>query len=245
MRYIISDIHGCYDQYIQLLDKINFSEEDELFILGDVVDRGPEPIKVLQDMMNRPNVTLILGNHDFIMYTMMKKLSVEITAENVETHLKAEDLLGYSLWLQDGGGVTAEQFRKLSYVEKMDMLDYISEASLYEILEHNGKQYILVHAGLANFHPDKDMDEYDLYELLEERIDYSKRYYPDEKTFIVTGHTPTVYISGWNKSEVYQQNGHIAIDCGCVGGGKLAVFCIETEEVTYADGINLPQRRRV
>lgn len=236
MRYVVSDIHGCYNQYIQLLEKINFSDDDELFFLGDAVDRGPEPIKVLQDMMNRPNVTFILGNHDFIMYTMMKKLAVEITVENVETHLDAEDILGYSLWLQDGGGVTAEQFRKLSHAEKMDLLDYISEASLYEIVEHNGKQYILVHAGLANFNPDKDLDEYDLYELLEERIDYSKRYYSDENTFIVTGHTPTFYISGWNKPEVYWQNGHIAIDCGCVGGGKLAAFCIETEEVTYVDG---------
>ena len=235
MRYVVSDIHGCYNQYIQLLDKIKFTDEDELFVLGDAVDRGPEPIKVLQDMMNRPNVTFILGNHDFIMYATMKKLAVEITAENVETHLDPEDILGYSLWLQDGGNTTAEQFRKLPYAEKMDMLDYIAEASLYEILEHNGKKYILVHAGLANFTPDRDLDEYALHELLEERIDYTKRYYPDENIFVITGHTPTFLIEGWNKPEVYQKNGHIAIDCGCVGGGKLAVFCIETEEVTYVN----------
>lgn len=49
MRYIISDIHGCYDQYRALLKKIHFSDTDELYVLGDVVDRGPEPIKVLQD----------------------------------------------------------------------------------------------------------------------------------------------------------------------------------------------------
>lgn len=236
MHYVISDIHGCYDQYIQLLEKIKFTDEDELFVLGDAVDRGPEPIKVLQDMMNRPNVTLVLGNHDFIMYTMMRKLAVEITAENVETHLDAEDLLGYSLWIQDGGNTTVEQFRKLSYAEKKDMLDYIAEASLYEILEHNVKKYILVHAGLANFAPDKDLDDYDLYELLEERMDYTRRYYPDENIFVITGHTPTVLIEGWKKPEVYRKNGHIAIDCSCVGGGRLAAFCIETEEVVYVDG---------
>lgn len=112
MRYIVSDIHGCYDEYMALLQKINFSEEDELYVLGDVVDRGPEPIKVLQDMMNRPNVIHILGNHDFIMYIIMKKLTVEVVEENWETHLSTEDLLAYYDWLQDGGEVTTQQFAK-------------------------------------------------------------------------------------------------------------------------------------
>ena len=238
MRYIVSDIHGCYNQYQMLLEKIQFSEDDELYVLGDVVDRGPEPIKVLQDMMKRPNVIFILGNHDFIMYTLMKKLSVEITEENYDKHLTSELLLDYNLWLlQDGGQVTAEQFRELSYSEKMGVLDYIAGASLYEVIENDGKEYRLVHAGLSNFAPDKEMYEYDLYDFLEKRADYSKRYYPDENVFLVTGHTPTVFIKGWGKTEVYRKNGHIALDCACVAGGKLAAFCVETEEVVYVEGL--------
>ncbi len=236
MRYIISDVHGCYDDFIALLEKINFSDEDELFVLGDAVDRGPEPIKLLQNLMKRSNVTYILGNHDFIMYTIMKKLVVEITEDNCESHLAAEDILDYNMWIQDGGQITAEQFSKLGIYEKLDILDYLSEASVYEVLEHDDKKYILVHAGLGGFSPDKELDAYELYELLEERADYSKRYYPDENTYLVTGHTPTVYIQEWNKPEVYRKNGHIAIDCGCVGGGKLAAFCIETNDVTYVNG---------
>ena len=73
MRYIIADIHGCYNEYINLLKKINFSDNDILYILGDVVDRGPEPIKILQDMMKRSNVFLIIGNHEFMMYTITQK----------------------------------------------------------------------------------------------------------------------------------------------------------------------------
>lgn len=238
MRYVISDIHGCYDEYMELLEKINFSDEDELYILGDVVDRGPEPMKVLQDMMNRPNVIFIMGNHDFIMYTMMKRFAVEITEENCEKQLTAENLMEYHLWMQDGGQVTAAQFRKLSVSEKADMLDYLSEASIYETIEHDDKEYILVHAGLADFSPEKSLDEYELYDFLEERTDYSKRYYPDENKYLVTGHTPTIYIDGWEKPEVYRKHGHIAIDCCCVGGGKLAAFCIETGQVTYVNGKN-------
>ena len=205
-------------------------------MLGDVVDRGPEPIKVLQDMMKRPNVIFILGNHDFIMYMLMKKLSVEITEENYDKHLTSELLLDYNLWLQDGGQVTAEQFRELRYAEKMAVLDYIEGASVYEVIENDGKEYRLVHAGLSNFSKDKNLGEYELYELLEGRADYTRRYYSDENIFLVTGHTPTVYIDGWRKPEVYRKNGHIALDCACVAGGKLAAFCVETEEVIYVKG---------
>lgn len=60
MRYLISDIHGCYEQYRELLDKINFSKDDELYILGDSMDRGPDPIKVIQDLIPRPNAIYII-----------------------------------------------------------------------------------------------------------------------------------------------------------------------------------------
>ena len=49
MNYVISDIHGCYEQYMKLLDKIHFSERDTLYLLGDLVDRGPEPMEVVKE----------------------------------------------------------------------------------------------------------------------------------------------------------------------------------------------------
>ncbi len=45
--YVVSDIHGEYDTLMALLNKISFSEEDTLYILGDVVDRGREGVKIL------------------------------------------------------------------------------------------------------------------------------------------------------------------------------------------------------
>lgn len=58
----------------------------------------------------------------------------------------------------------------------------------------------MVHAGLGEFELDKDLKDYEISELLEERTDYSKRYYPDENRFLVTGHTPTLYIKSWEKA---------------------------------------------
>ena len=82
MRYILSDIHGCYEEYQELLGRLRFSPADELYVLGDAADRGPQPVKVLQDMMMRPNVTYLVGNHDYMMLRTLKKLAVEITEDN-------------------------------------------------------------------------------------------------------------------------------------------------------------------
>lgn len=41
--YVMSDIHGCYEEYRKMLDKIRFSKEDILYILGDILDRGLIP----------------------------------------------------------------------------------------------------------------------------------------------------------------------------------------------------------
>ena len=43
MTYVMSDIHGCYEQYLKLLGLIGFSDGDDLFVLGDVVDRSKQP----------------------------------------------------------------------------------------------------------------------------------------------------------------------------------------------------------
>ncbi|MEE1037835.1 MAG: metallophosphoesterase [Eubacterium sp.] len=233
MRYIISDIHGCYEEFMQLLEKINFSKEDELYILGDTVDKGPEPIKVMQELIKRENVFYIIGNHDYIMYKVMKKMAVEITEENVESHLTKEDIKDYMVWISDGGDVTSSQFTSLSRSEQRDILEYIEESEVFEEIYHKDKRFVLVHAGINDFNEDFDMDEYQLKDLLFYRADYSKRYFSDENTFLVTGHTPTIKIRDDKKPLIYKENGHIAIDCGCVYGGNLAAYCIETGQEFY------------
>lgn len=73
LRYVISDIHGCYREYLALLKKINFSDSDYLYVLGDAVDKGSNPMDVLKDLMRRNNVTFIIGNHDFLFSHFLKK----------------------------------------------------------------------------------------------------------------------------------------------------------------------------
>lgn len=113
MRYIISDIHGCKKEYLKLLDKINFSDADHLYVLGDVLDRGFDPIGVLKDMMNRKNVTFIMGNHDYLFYHFLKTIGLELL------NFKSEDeKWDFRTWIKDGGLSTLDGFIDLPGKEK-------------------------------------------------------------------------------------------------------------------------------
>lgn len=229
--YVMSDIHGCKDEYYKALESIQFNEVDTLYVLGDVVDRGPDGIEILQDMMMRPNVIPLIGNHDYMALLMLKKLSVQITEENADSYLTMDDMTSYVNWLSDGGNPTIEAFRKLGADEKEAVLEYLEEFSLYEEIQVEGKEYLLVHAGLEPFVPGKPLEEYELHEMIFEAPDYSKVYFEDK--ILVTGHRPTLSLKGPDKGKILCTNNHIAIDCGCVYGGKLAVMCLNNGKKWY------------
>lgn len=176
MLYVMSDIHGEYKSYKDLLKLIKFSDADNLFVLGDCVDRGSEPIKLLQDMMSRPNVFPILGNHDYMALIVLKQLMNEITDESCERVLNEDLMQELLLWQQDGGSVTLEQFQKLSIDERYDIIEYFEEFSLYEEVSVGKKEFVLVHGGLDNFDAKKKLEDYQLHEMIFSRTDYDKVY---------------------------------------------------------------------
>lgn len=100
MIYVISDIHGCFEEFKSLLKQIHFSSSDELYLLGDFIDRGPEPIKLIQFIMLYPNIYPILGNHEYMAMKILSKLDLEIT-ENTVDILTTNDIQGYLYWMQE------------------------------------------------------------------------------------------------------------------------------------------------
>lgn len=68
MRYAISDIHGCNATFRHALQEINFSKDDELYLLGDYIDRGPDSMGVIETIWELEddgyNVTYLRGNHE-------------------------------------------------------------------------------------------------------------------------------------------------------------------------------------
>ena len=233
MIYVMSDLHGCYDKYKQMLEKIKFNKDDTLYVLGDLIDRGDDGIKILLDMMKRPNVVPMLGNHEYMAYSVLKKFNVEITAYNYNTHLDSDSIQMYENWMFNGGITTMSEISKLDMKQRDAVIEYLGEFELYEELEVNRKKFVLVHGGLVEFEEDKDLSEYDIHDIIWGRCDYARQYYKDK--YLVTGHTPTYNIDENYKGKIYRQNNHIAIDCGAVYGGRLGCICLDNLEEFYIE----------
>lgn len=232
MIYVMSDLHGCYEEYLEALRQIEFSDEDELYVLGDVVDRGEGGIKILQDMMMRSNVIPILGNHEYMAMMVLRRLTKEITDETAESYLTLKDMTNYFHWTSDGGNVTASAFRKLDRETQADILDYLEEFSLYEEVRAGGKDYVLIHGGLEPFVPGKPLEDYELTEIIFKAPDYEQVYFEDK--YLVTGHQPTLVLGDESlQGSILHRNHHIAIDCGCIFGGSLAVLRLDDGREWY------------
>ena len=236
MTYVMSDLHGRFEQYRQMLEKIKFSGEDVLYILGDVVDRGPEPMRILLDMSLRPNVYPLLGNHDRMAKHFLPELYAKITCEtrtgagNTDS-FSSQDLSTPEAWLADGGQTTLEDFCRLSPTERTRILNFFSMFLPFYELVVGANRFVLVHGGLADFDPERPLQNYDEFSLVTEHTDYTRRYFPDR--YLVTGHVPTGLIDPSRSGRIFRQNGHIAIDCGNGWGGTLGCLRLEDFEEFY------------
>ena len=67
MTYVMSDIHGNAARFYSVMKQISLQPEDTLYVLGDVIDRYPDGIRILRLLMRMPNVKLLLGNHEYMM----------------------------------------------------------------------------------------------------------------------------------------------------------------------------------
>lgn len=234
MIYVCSDIHGDYEKYRALFQKISLRDEDTLYILGDVIDRGPQGVRILRDMMTRPNVVPLLGNHELMAASCLGWMLEEIT-ETTLAALGPAQLGALQGWMANGGEPTFRAVCRLPREEREDLLAYLQEMELYAQVEANGRAFLLVHAGLDHFSPEKELADYALEDFLFCRPELDRSYYPGQ--YLVYGHTPTRLL--------YQQRGEapadailhcgtqIDIDCGCGWGGRLGCLCLDTMQEWY------------
>lgn len=227
MTYVMSDIHGCYDKYMNMLSKINFSCDDTLYILGDVVDRGNGGMKVILDAAARENVITLKGNHDHEAYVFLKNLTMPIDDPRA-----CEFASVFRVWLSDSGIPTYESFIKLCDSEKETVLLYLNSLPIFEEIVICGRKYFLAHT-VPEREKMLDFDRCRISDFIIGEPEYDKTYFED--TVIVTGHTPTELIDKSRAGKIWSKNNHIAVDCGAVFGNPLGCICLESGEEFYAD----------
>ena len=104
-------------------------------------------------------------------------------------------------------------------------MDYLAEMTLFEEVEVKGKNYLLVHAGIADYDPDTDLEDYQPEDFFSEALDAS--YELIEGTTVIVGHVPT------RSGKIERGEGSIFLNCGVAEGGKLACLCLESGEEFY------------
>lgn len=237
MVYAVSDIHGCYDKYIDLLHKINFGPNDTLYVLGDVIDRGPDGFKPLLDMAQRPNVISLLGNHKAMAINVLPRMLRAVQPDG-SVNLTEEDTEAVELWFYNGGELSLADFLWLNKDQMQTVWNYLLKMPLYQEVNVGDRQFVLVHGGLENFSPSRPLENYTPDEILWCRPEPDTVYYEDKS--VIFGRTPVQLLdTGDDMTEtpakVYRNGNLIDIDCGCVfPNGRLGCLCLNTMEEFYA-----------
>jgi len=194
-KLVIGDIHGCIKTFKALLNKVNFQKSDNLFLIGDYVDRGPDSKGVIDYIMllieNDYNIFPLMGNHEDDLLTLHKynkpSLFHEYSKTNGSNNLISNDF-------------------------KIDQkyIDFFASLPLYYEL----KSFLIVHAGF-NFKSNNPFSNKDSMLWIRD-FEYDKNK-TNGKT-IIHGHEPTelneIENSIKNKSKI------ICLDNGCVFATK-------------------------
>lgn len=228
MIYVVSDLHGYQlEKFKMLLKKANFNDSDYCFILGDVIDRGENGVELLEWLMYQPNIQLILGNHEAMMLSC-SFLFQEITESSI-ANLNYEQFELYETWMENGGKSTIEKLAQLSIEDREAIIEYVSEAPLYDTVEINGCTYILTHSGIDGFDPQKRLNEYEPDDFLWNRPLVADKYFDNCK--VVFGHTPTHFIDRDSKGKILVTDTWIDIDTGAACGLLPTLLRLDDMEV--------------
>ncbi len=219
-RIALTDIHGCRATFEQMLwEVIELKKADQLYILGDYIDRGPDSKGVFDVIMGLQeegyHVNCIKGNHEDLMLRARFEPSV------------------LNNWLRNGGDATLMSFG-VDRVEDVPerYIKFCEELPLYLILD----DFVLVHAGLnakgAKTFEDFFKDEFGLMWIRYWYGDLNPALLGGRK--VIHGHTPTS--SSVIKLSL-RQDMPIDIDAGCVyskpGLGHLCAYLMDTHEVVF------------
>ena len=125
------------------------------------------------------------------------------------------------------GKATLEAFAKIGKNDRARLIGFMKSFRKFAEVTVNGRDFVMVHGGLPGFTPEKPLADYQLLQVVSERTDYSRRYFPDK--FLVTGHTPTVGVSRAHEGKIYINEGNIALDCGACFG--LSLGCLRFDDM--------------
>lgn len=188
MTYCISDIHGEYELFMRLLEKINYSDTDKLIVCGDIIDKGTASIKLAKTLFAMPNAYCIKGNHEYEFFKFYR----------TRMHSAIMDFDAILWHLQ-------QYFSEDGCLLDWDTVDRLTELPYY--IEDD--EFICVHAGLPIESAGEILppSEASWEELVYDRTFKNPDVIPLTNKCIFFGHTPTTYIQPEPVILAYPKNG--------------------------------------
>lgn len=232
MTYVLSDIHGNLRRFESIMAQINLKSDDTLYVLGDVIDRYPDGIKILRQIMQMPNAKMLIGNHEYMMLKAIGHCK-DAAEEKENTNWRQR-----KIWYRNGGMVTHEQLKHYRKDTRSEIFDFIWKLPTNLEVEVNGIKYKLVHASpeenyMANYwHSEdyKDSREFAVWERWNETCPVPGGY------VLIFGHTPTCYFHNRESWSIWKSEKAIGIDCG--GGfeyGRLSCLRLDDMQEFYSE----------
>ena len=227
MTYFTSDIHGEYYLFCELLKAIGFSERDEMYICGDIIDKGKHSVRLAKLIFSMPNIHVIKGNHEY--YFLMYYDSLMKTATD-----------DYEEVLNKLRGYFPEEDGKLLDWETVDRLE-----ALPDYVEKD--DFICVHAGIPIDDDGKllPLESVFIGSLLNDRHFKDADFVHTSPKCVFFGHTTTDCVCDENRILAYTRQKHydrklsindfykIHLDTGANINGVLGCFCMETLKAIY------------
>ena len=230
MVYVMSDIHGNLPAYRSIMKQIKLKPEDKLYVLGDIIDRYPDGIRILRELMQKPNVHMLLGNHEYMM--------LQALVHNNERMLR--------IWYRNGGISTHNSIKHTRKDVRQEIFNYLTSLPINIDIEVNGIKYKLIHGSpLENYYRErrfwKTPEEFAVWERWNECDPVPEGY------ILIFGHTPTINLNNISPMIVWKSDEAIGIDCGSGYAkepefydfvGRLACIRLDDMQVFYSDAKN-------
>ena len=221
-KFAISDIHGCLSSFKALLTKIGLTTKDQLYLLGDFVDRGPNSKGVIDYIFELQqsgySVYCLRGNHDDRF--LLSKTDLELR----------------DIWAKWGGKQTIKSFG-LKEADQLSSIpnkywNFIEQLPYYFEVDN----YLLVHGGL-NFEHDQPLSDTKAMMYIRYWYDQIDRDWLGDR-IIIHGHTPADKATILERRNNLDQVPALGIDNGCffldkADHGRLCAFDLGTQELYF------------
>jgi len=186
--YVVGDVHGCSEEFMELIDYIGLQDCELLICVGDIIRKGPDSAGALEIVRNNHNILSVLGNGE------VKYLAGEVNVNNLDdSHHK-----------------------------------FIKSWPLIITWPGNA----VVHGG---FDPEQDIEDHSVRDVVNMRSPRNDNHYQtpfwfdefEDDTRVFFGHTVT--------HEPIRQDNAVALDTGCVYGGKLTAYDTQQDDFVNVD----------